>query len=304
MRRYRYHRVDVFTDQPFGGNPLAVFPDADELSADEMQVLAREMNLSESVFVQTPSEKGADVRLRIFTVEEELPLAGHPVVGAHFVLAATGRYHLGRGATTVRAQLGVGVLAAEVHVVEGTVREVLMTQRRPRFGDPIGDPAMVARALGVQEVEVCPADLPVRVVDTGVPWLMLPVRDRRALQGLRPDPQACTRLSELAGTPLLYAFTQDTDDPDCTARSRHVFYGRTTPGEDPVTGSAAGCLSAYLVAEGVVLAAPTAELKIEQGVEIGRRGAVRAQVELHDGVVTAVRVGGSAVHVGDGEIWW
>ncbi|MEZ5967368.1 MAG: PhzF family phenazine biosynthesis protein [Planctomycetota bacterium] len=302
MTTLRYHRVDVFTDRPFGGNPLAVFVDADELDRDTMQQVAREMNLSETVFCLKPTVADAEVRLRIFTVDRELPLAGHPVVGTHFVLASTGRYTLNEGANVVRGQLEAGVLPVEVVVENGDVREVLMTQRTPAFAPACKDVDLVARALGLDRDCLCPADLPVRLVDTGVPWLIVPVRDLPALRRVRPDFAACAELAQRVGAETFYAFTQDTEDADCAVRARHVWFGRVTPGEDPVTGSAAGCLAAYLVHEGVLLAAPTAEVRIEQGAEVQRRGIVDAFVDVEAGKIKRVGVGGRAVHIGDGEL--
>ncbi len=304
MNTLRYHRVDVFTDRPFGGNPLAVFPAADQVDPRTMQLIAREMNLSETVFCQRPTLPEAEVRLRIFTVDRELPLAGHPVVGAHFVLAQTGRYRLVDGVNVVRGQLEVGVLPVEIVVEGGQVRDVLMTQRMPSFAPAFKDIDLVAAAVGLPAEDLGTSDLPVRLVDTGVPWLIVPVRDLRALRKLTPDFRACTELAQRAGTELFYAFTQETEDPTCAVRARHVWFGRVTPGEDPVTGSAAGCLASYLVHEGVLLAAPTAEVRIEQGVEIGRPGVVDAFIEADGARIKRVRVGGRAVHVGDGELRW
>jgi trans-2,3-dihydro-3-hydroxyanthranilate isomerase len=304
MPSLRYHRVDVFTDHAFGGNPLAVFPAADEIDARTMQRIAREMNLSETVFCLRPTSPDAVVRLRIFTVDRELPLAGHPVVGTHFVLAQTGRYKLHDGVNVVRGQLEVGVLPVEIVVEGNTVRDVLMTQRTPAFAPVIKDIDLVAQSLGVPADELSPGDLPVRLVDTGVPWLIIPLRDLPALRKLSPDFRACTELAQRAGAETFYAFTQETEDPSCAVRARHVWFGRVTPGEDPVTGSAAGCLASYLVHEGVLLAAPTAEVRIEQGVEVGRGGVVDAFIDVEASRIKRVRVGGRAVHVGDGELRW
>jgi trans-2,3-dihydro-3-hydroxyanthranilate isomerase len=303
MRTFRYHRVDVFTGRAFGGNPLAVFPEADGLGDREMQQIAREMNLSETVFVFPPRDPDAAVRLRIFTVDRELPLAGHPVVGTHFVLAKTGRYELRDGLNEVFGELAAGVLPVEIEVREGVVRSVLMTQRQPSFAPAFTHVELLARALGVEADRIGPGDLPARVVDTGVPWLVVPLHDLRTIRSLAPDPGYCAKVAELCGTDMLYAFTQETEDPDCAVHARHVWFGTVTPGEDPVTGSAAGCLASYLVFENVLLAAPTAEAGIEQGLEIGRPGRVRALVDVEGGTIARVRVGGEAVHLGDGELW-
>jgi trans-2,3-dihydro-3-hydroxyanthranilate isomerase len=302
MRTYRYHRVDVFTDRPFGGNPLAVFPAAEGLDGREMQIIAREMNLSETVFVLPPTHPQADVRMRIFTVDRELPLAGHPVVGAHFVLATTGRYQLDREVTLVHGQLEAGVLPVEIIVEDGRVSSVVMTQNLPTVSERITDLDMCAAALGLRRSQLEVGDLVPRVVDTGVPWLIVPLVDLRAIQSIATDTGRCQELAQLVGTDMFYAFTQETEHADCAVHARHIWFGTVTPGEDPVTGSAAGCLASFLVTEGVLLAQPVAEVWIEQGLEVGRPGKVQALVDVEGGVIRQVCVGGSAVHLGDGEI--
>jgi trans-2,3-dihydro-3-hydroxyanthranilate isomerase len=301
VRRFDYDRVDVFTDAPFGGNPLAVFVDAVGLTDDEMQAIAREMNLSETVFC-VPSAI-ADVGLRIFTVDRELPLAGHPTVGAIWALAARGAMPGGTGSVDVQVELGVGVVPVTIHrdPEDGLLREVEMSQRAPTFGAPFEDVDLLARALGVDRSRLLAPDLPARVVDTGIPWFLVPLADLRAIRSIRPDFELCDRVAAAVGTDLFHVFTQDTDDPASSAHTRHVWFGRVTPGEDAVTGSACGCLAAYLVGEGVILAAPTADLVLEQGAEVGRPGTVRARVEVDErGRVRDVRVGGPAVVLGDG----
>jgi trans-2,3-dihydro-3-hydroxyanthranilate isomerase len=301
MATFRYHRVDVFTDQPLCGNPLAVFADGRGLSTERMQALAREMNLSESVFCLPPTA-GGDTRLRIFTVDREVPLAGHPVVGTHHVLASTGALPVQEGGNEFRAELGAGLLPVVVEVSGGRVGSVFMTQRPPKFGASITDRTVLARALGLQPDQVNVGELPARVVDTGLPWFLVPVRDLKALRALRPDPAICAQLATEVGTDLFHAFTQDTTDPHCAVRTRHVWFGTVTPGEDPVTGSAIGCIASYLVDQGVVMAAPEVELRVEQGNEVGRPGMVTARIGMRGGEIARVQVGGTAVHIGDGEI--
>ena len=303
MRAYRYLRIDVFTDRPFGGNPLAVFPTAQGLDTATMQLLAREMHLSETTFVLPPTKPGAAARVRIFTIDRELPLAGHPVVGTAFALAATGAIAVRPGHNTVALELGAGVLPVEIELQEGKVRSVFMTQRAPKFGAEVTDARVLAAALSLSPDQVDLGGLPARVVDTGIPWFLIPVRDRRAIGLVRADGKACDQLAKEVGTDLFHAFTQDTGAPDCAARARHVWWGTVTPGEDPVTGSAIGCIASYLVAEGVILAAPAAEFAIEQGEEVGRPGVVFARIGTSAGKVKSVQVGGSAVHVGAGEVW-
>lgn len=303
MRAYRYHRVDVFTDRPFGGNPLAVFPTCARLSDQEMQALAREMNLSETVFVQEARDKGAAARLRIFTIDRELPLAGHPVVGAVFALAATGVVPVQEGRNEAVFELGAGPTRVEIDVQGGKIASVSMTQRPPQFGPAIDDLPLLAKALSLPPEAVDIGAIPARVVDTGIPWLLIPVRDQKALRAVRADYAACGELARRCGTDLMHAFSLDTGDPDCAVRTRHLFFGTVTPGEDPVTGSAIGCIASHLVQEGVLLAAPEAIVKVEQGYEVGRPGAVIARIGRKGGKITSVQVGGACVHVGNGEVW-
>lgn len=303
MRAYRYHRIDVFTDRAFGGNPLAVFPVATRLDAQQMQAIAREMNLSETVFVLPPQKAGAAARLRIFTIDRELPLAGHPVVGAAFALAQTGVVETRQGRNEITLELGAGPLPVEIDMKDGKVQSVFMTQKPPKFGAEMRDARAIAAALSLPPESIDLEMMAPRVVDTGIPWFCVPVKDMRALAAVRADHARCDEIARQVGTDLWHAFTLDTGDPDCAVRTRHVWWGRVTPGEDPVTGSAIGCIASYLVGEGVLLAAPEAVMQVEQGQEVGRPGKVTARISASQGVVRRVQVGGSAVHVGNGEIW-
>src|ERR1044071_2959306 len=149
MRAYRYLRIDVFTDRPFGGNPLAVFPSAQGLDGREMQLLAKEMHLSETTFVLPPGKKDAVARVRIFTVDRELPLAGHPVVGTAFALAATGAIAVQPGHNRIALELGAGVLPVDIEMQGDKVASVVMTQRAPKFGVSITDVRRLAAALSL-----------------------------------------------------------------------------------------------------------------------------------------------------------
>ena len=163
MKELRFLQVDVFTDRPFGGNPLAVFPDAQGVTATEMQQLALEMNLSETTFVLPPEAPGADFKVRIFAPAAELPFAGHPVVGTHWVLAHLGRVDLQEPVTRVHFELGVGVLPADLHVSNNEVTQVVMTQDRPTFHTVIEDLADLVNGLGLP-VEAYPDGLQLRLV--------------------------------------------------------------------------------------------------------------------------------------------
>jgi len=187
VKVYRFVQVDVFTDVAFGGNPLVVFPDAEDLTSEEMQKLAREMNLSETTFVLPPSQPDADFKVRIFTPAAELPFAGHPVVGTNWVLAHLGRVELTEPVTEVRLELGVGVLPAHLEVAGGRVERVVITSDRPKFLNVLEDVSDLALALGAPREAITDTGLPVQVVSTGIPSLMVPIRSLAEVQQMHPS---------------------------------------------------------------------------------------------------------------------
>jgi trans-2,3-dihydro-3-hydroxyanthranilate isomerase len=305
MKEYRFFQVDVFTDQPFGGNPLAVFPEADGLATEEMQQLAREMNLSETTFVLPPQAEGADFKVRIFTPAAELPFAGHPVVGTHWVLAHLGRVDLQEPVTQVRFELGVGVLPADLHLVEGRVERVVMTQDRPTFQMVLEDIGELAEGLGLAPEAIAGTKWPVQVVSTGVPQMMVPVRsldDVRALDASQLNVAALSRVCRAVGTECVMVFTFETERPESTVHVR-MFAPLLGVPEDPATGSANGALGAYLVHhQAVAISGPSTYILSEQGAEIGRPSTLHVHVDRAGGEITAVRVGGQVVPVAEGVV--
>jgi trans-2,3-dihydro-3-hydroxyanthranilate isomerase len=305
VKEYRFIQVDVFTDKPFGGNPLAVFPDAEGLSSEEMQSLAREMNLSETTFVLPPRVPGADFQVRIFTPARELPFAGHPVVGTHWVLAHLGRVDLREPVTQVRFELGVGVLPADLHVAAGRVERVVMTQDRPAFLAVLdgAQVAGLAEGLGLPPEAIAETDLPVQVVSTGVPQMMVPVRSLAEVQALDAgelNVAALSRVCRAVGTECVMVFTFETEQPESTVHVR-MFAPLLGVPEDPATGSANGALGAYLVHHRAVpVAAPTTSIVSEQGAEIHRPSTLHVEVDSTGQEIDAVRVGGGVAPVAEG----
>ncbi|HEX7489676.1 MAG TPA: PhzF family phenazine biosynthesis protein, partial [Anaeromyxobacteraceae bacterium] len=229
LRRLPFVLVDVFTSRPLEGNQLAVFTDGRGLSSQEMQRIARETNLSETTFVlpEPDAAPGSPTRVRIFTVEEELPFAGHPTLGTASALRGAS------GAREVVLELGVGrVPVAFEDGPEGAFGE--MRQRDPTFGRR-HDPGAVAHALGLEDGVLDPG-LPIETVSTGLAFAMVPVRSLAALQRLRPDLSGGA--DYLAGTDarFFYFVCRETVDPAAHLHARMLFHG----GEDPATGSAAG----------------------------------------------------------------
>lgn len=303
MRSYQFVQVDVFTDRPFGGNPLAVFTDAEGLSDDDMQALARETNLSETTFVTSSTAPGAGHRVRIFTPVSELPFAGHPVVGTHWVLAHLGRTRLHEPVTRATLELGVGILPADIHVVEGRVERVVMTQDRPVLGDVVEDIGDLALGLGLPPEAIADTGLPAQIVSTGIPQLMVPVRTLAEVQSIDPSRLNAPVLGRVLGalnTHCAMVFTTQTLTPGFDVHVRLFAPSLGVP-EDPATGSANGGLGAYLVHHRVLpLNAPTLSIRSEQGIEMGRPSTIYVEVDHENGTPRTVRVGGQVVKVGEG----
>jgi trans-2,3-dihydro-3-hydroxyanthranilate isomerase len=302
VKEYRFIQVDVFTDRPFGGNPLAVFPEAEGLTAEEMQQLAREMNLSETTFVLPPEAEGVDFRVRIFTPAVELPFAGHPVVGTHWVLAHLGCVALREPVTQVRFELGVGVLPADLHVAG---ERVVMTQDRPAFLAVLEDVSDLAEGLGLPPEAITEPGFPVQVVSTGVPQMMAPIRslaEVQALDAAQLNVAALNRACRAVGTECVMVYAFETERPGSTVHVR-MFAPLLGVPEDPATGSANGALGAYLVHhQAVPVTEPTTYLVSEQGAEIGRPSTLHLEVDSAGGEVTGVRVGGQVASVAEGVV--
>jgi trans-2,3-dihydro-3-hydroxyanthranilate isomerase len=288
----RYYTLDVFTTNRFEGNPLAVITDGDGLSDDAMLAVAREMNLSETVFVQKPTEDEALARLRIFTTREELKLAGHPVIGTWFLLAALGVVPAQEGGVHVLQQTGAGVLPVEIRFKDGRPQRVTMTQRDAAFRPAELNKKALATALGLTVKDFDPKLEP-EYVSTGIFNLMVPLRNRAALSKIVMNMVALRKLLGKNGT-MAYCFACGDNGK---AFSRGMLPWELY--EDAGTGSAAGALGAYLVKHGRLSAAHT--LNILQGEEMGRPCHIEVEV-TQSGKKLVPRVSGAAVKVFEGTI--
>ncbi len=304
MKKARFVRVDVFTRSPFGGNPLAVFPEGSRLTPREMQALAREMNLSETTFVQPPTRgSGADFRVRIFTPDAEIPYAGHPTIGTFFVLADEGKVKLRDPVTTVKMEVKAGVLPVEIHSRARKVTKVVTVQSKPYFGPVIEDTRTVAEALGLDESDLDADRAPVQLVSTGLPWVMVPVKSRGAVERASGNAALFARALKTfpEGIVDMYVTALDPAEKGSTAHSRAFSLVAKNISEDPATGSASGCLGAYLVRWKLVPLQRRVRLVNEQGYEIGRPSKIAVEVETSSaGEILSVRVGGPAVRMMDG----
>ena len=291
MKR-RIFTLDVFTNKAYAGNPLAVVTDGDGISAQRMQAVAREMNLSETVFIQRPSNNRALARLRIFTTSSELPLAGHPVIGTWFLLAELGVVPAAEGSVHVLQQTGAGILPVEIEFHDGRPQRVTMTQKPAQFRRAPCSAAPLAKALGLRASDIDSA-LPIEVVSTGIFNMMVPIVSRAALARIRMDTRALYSLLAKSGV-MAYCF-------NLTGGGKAQTRGLLPWGvqEDPATGSAAGSLGAYLVRYGKL--ALGQQLTIQQGIEMGRPSEINVSTTEEKRHLVP-KVSGSAVRIMEGTI--
>jgi trans-2,3-dihydro-3-hydroxyanthranilate isomerase len=290
MRRYPYILLDVFTHQPLEGNQLAVFTDARGMSDAEMQSLAKETNLSETTFIlprDAAVERAQGVRVRIFTTQEELVFAGHPTLGTAWHL------HQQRGEAKVELELGVGKIPVTFSIGGDGKLTGEMRQRDPEFGTVFPAEA-IARATGVP-LEQFDLSLPIQTVSTGMAFTMVPMKSLTAMRSLQVDQASASAFAKERGGKFFYFVCRETQTPGATLHARMQFYN----GEDPATGSAAGCCTAWAVQHGVL--ASEAQGLIEQGLEIGRPSFLRIRGRKTANGVTDVHVGGGVVEVARGE---
>jgi trans-2,3-dihydro-3-hydroxyanthranilate isomerase len=288
----RFYTLDVFTTTRFEGNPLAVITDGDGLSNDAMLAVAREMNLSETVFVQKPTEDRALARLRIFTTREELKLAGHPVIGTWFLLAELGVVPAQEGGVHVLQQTGAGVLPVEIRFKDGRPQRVTMTQKDAAFRPAKLNNKALAAALGLSLKDFDPRLEP-EYVSTGIFNLMVPLRSRATLGKIVMNMAELRKLLGKNGT-MAYCFACGDNGK---AFSRGMLPWELY--EDAATGSAAGALGAYLVKHGRL--SPAYTLNILQGEEMGRPSHIEVEV-TQSGKKLMPRVSGAAVRVFEGTI--
>jgi trans-2,3-dihydro-3-hydroxyanthranilate isomerase len=285
-RKLQMVQIDVFTDRALTGNALAVCLDGRGLSTEEMQAIARETNLSETTFIlpeDAATDRNQGIRVRIFTVSEELPFAGHPTLGTAFVLRGSSR------APEIRLNLNVGLVPVRFEDANGQDSFGEMTQVDPQFLEQHNREA-VADAIGLKVEDLDPY-LPVETVSTGLPYTITPIRSLARLRELRIDSVRAERYLAQHSGKFFYFVSRETVDPDARLHARMLFYGT----EDPATGSAAGCTAAWMVAHGV--AKPEERVLIEQGIEMKRPSRIFVRASKDDNRVVNVRVGGHAVEV-------
>lgn len=295
-----YHLLDVFTKQPFGGNQLAVFANPPlDLPASVMQLIAKEMNLSEVTFVFPAADSQNDFRARIFTPAQELPMAGHPTIGTAYLLARLGMIDELSTARILRIEEGIGPIQVTVECDEdGNPGSARMRQPIPRFLDIYEDRGAIAQMLSLGREDIQPS-APAQVLDNGLPFLFVPLRSLDAMRRVRLRLDLWQGL--LGGKPgeNVFVTTTQTEYPGSTAHSR-MFAPALGLAEDPATGSASGALGVYLQNYGLV---DSREIVSEQGIEMGRPSFINIKVERQGDSFTAVTVGGACVYMGRGTLF-
>jgi trans-2,3-dihydro-3-hydroxyanthranilate isomerase len=300
-----YFVVDAFTTEPLGGNPLAVVMNTCALTTERMQAIAREFNLSETTFVErrpVEIERIEGVRVRIFTPREELPFAGHPTLGTAAVLKGNAPETIQGDTVTLALEVGPVPVRFEVSNAGAAGLFGEMTQRDPEFGAEL-DPTIVARLAGLAADDLDPA-MPPQVVSTGTAFAIVALRTQAALERLKVNQDEATAWLRERGARWFYVLAPALDEKSLDERldgvkfrARMQFYG----GEDPATGSAAGCAIAYLVSRGAVASA--LRVHVRQGVEMARPSDLFLSARKKFTKVTDVRVAGSTVLVAKGQLF-
>lgn len=301
MRRVKFKHVDAFTSQPFSGNPAGVITEAEGLTDEVMQQIAAEINLSETAFVFKPSTEEANFKVRFFTPLKEVALAGHPTIAAFHALAEEGAIFLSEPMTKAIQETGAGLLPVEFHLERGRVKKIMSQQPKPTF-EPYNKPlSELASALGIEESDISETDLPVEIVSTGLPDLIVPVKQLSAVEQIKPNFYDLTVLSQEAGVVSIHVFTFETITPVAMVHTRD-FAPAVGIMEDPATGTANGALGAYLVKNTAVRGNSPITIVAEQGYILGRPSEVIVEVHFSGDEVKLIKVGGGAVTVMEGEI--
>ena len=289
--RQKFFQIDVFTDQVFGGNPLAVFPEPGSLEEAVHLKIAREMNLSETTFIYPTENPKADFRIRIFTPGKEIPFAGHPTLGTAHILWETGK--IDPTVKSVVFEMGAGLIN-----VSKSKNNLFMEQPLPRFGETVNAVAQVAKALSIDPGDI-DSRYPIQFVSTGFPALYVPLKNLKAVQRVELN---LTALREILGNiDMIYVFTRETLESTSTVHSRAFAPFIGIP-EDPATGSAGGALGAYLVQHSVIENLDPSAIVIEQGFEMERPSLIQVSVGKNDEEIDSIKVGGQAITVLEGSL--
>ncbi|RXT03817.1 PhzF family phenazine biosynthesis protein [Ammoniphilus sp. CFH 90114] len=290
MRKIKVYHVDAFTSEPFGGNAAGIVPDAKELSMEEMQKIARELNLSETAFILPTQDSKADFRIRYFTPTNEIDFCGHATVGLSWLLAT--EYEWGERADRVVLETYIGLVPVEWNKEEGRLKGVVMTQVPPKIREDFFDIHLIAEWVGVS-VEDIDSRYPIKCAHTGNWHLLVPIKNQEAIDQASPKLSELEAMNREKNIVTTHLFTFDTKEEGYDLYTRD-FAPAVGIAEDPVTGSANGALAGYLVLEGFLNRHQAHTLKIAQGHTVGRPGTLEVSISPGD-KEPVIKVGGAAV---------
>jgi trans-2,3-dihydro-3-hydroxyanthranilate isomerase len=295
MTNNRFYIVDVFAEEKYHGNQLAVFPDASDLDSQQMQAIAREINFSETTFIMCSAERNQGFDVRIFTPAEEIPFAGHPTLGTAYVIRET---VLSKSVTGVKLKLKVGQIRVRFEEDRDEVSRLWMRQKTPVFGDQI-EHHTISPVIGLKAVDL-DERFPVQQVSTGLPFFIVPLKKRINLERMRVDSVHYDALIRESQAKAVLAFCPETyqSGHDLSVRVFAPYYGIP---EDPATGSANGCLAAYLV-EYNYFDQEYIDIRVEQGIAMGRPSLLFLKAR-HEAEGIAVEVGGRVIPIAEGKFY-
>ena len=293
---YSFYQVDVFTNTPFSGNPLAVFFDVEDLSSLTMQAIAQEMNLSETIFVLPPGDMPADFSVKIFTPEKEIPFAGHPTIGTAHILRETGRVISGDHSIKLSMKAGI------ITVTQGLIDNLLfMDQPLPEYLPVLDCAEKIGNVLSIPTSSIKLSGYPIQIVSTGLPVILVPINSIKSLEKIVINASKLGNFLHSLGVEMLYAFTDETLNPSATIHAR-MFAPPLGILEDPATGSAAGAMGAYICKHKILSENNLKNITIEQGYKMGRPSCIYVEIYHEHNEIKKIRVGGESVTVIEGFI--
>jgi trans-2,3-dihydro-3-hydroxyanthranilate isomerase len=304
MKELTYHLLDVFTNEKFGGNQLAVFQETDQLETKLMQKIARELNLSETVFLFPPSDDTKTKQVRIFTPQMELPVAGHPTVGTAFLLGLENWLETEEGVNEWVLEEGVGDILVKVYKEDGKMKKAEMNQPFPAFGDIFSDVSSAADLLSLSVDDIY-TNVPIQTVSSGVPFLYIPVKSLDAMKRINFRNDVWQKVfSHHKDTQHIFVFTLESVHVSSTVHGR-MFAPAMGIMEDPATGIASGPLGAYLIEHSLI---PVKEdghyiIRSEQGLEMDRPSFIDISIHKEGPEYKQVTIGGTSVKVGEGKMF-
>ena len=301
MREFHFVTLDVFTSTPFGGNQLAVFPDARDIPESQLLPITREFNYSETTFCYPPADPGHAARVRIFTPGAEIPFAGHPTVGTAIALVSLGRAGSPAGESKIVLEENVGPIPVTVRIGEdGSAFAQFAVAKLPEFGPPAPSRGKLAEILSIDAEDILGAPMAPQGVTCGLPFLIVPLRSVDAVSRARVRMEAWDATLKSGWASELFVFARDSEGGVLHYRARCFVPGLNVP-EDPATGSANACLAGYLAAR-ASQGDGTLRWTVDQGIEMGRPSRIEIEADRQAGAITAVRVGGGAVRVSEGTL--